>query len=252
MSLRGRLGVTLLRCSYGLRAIIPSVLPASARVEYNAHVFDRQAALYISAANDGLYDDERALVDRFEIRAGRALCLGCGAGREALALAARGLDVTGVDQVPMLIAHAGKQSAARGLTARFIQADFSTWDPRDARFDYVFLLGYAICYVPSAAARRALLKRLRGIVAPGGLCILNYFAGMPVMRTMDRPALWRRIARIAGNRDYDPGDRIMGDDALAHHFESDDDFRREAESAGFRAIEIVRTETDRPFAVLRA
>lgn len=50
---------------------------------------------------------------------GPVLDVGCGTGETALACAARGLEVVGVDSAPTAIARARDKAAARGLSARF-------------------------------------------------------------------------------------------------------------------------------------
>src|SRR5215212_6251964 len=51
------------------------------------------------------------------------LDVGCGTGENALAFAARGLDVACVDLIPRAIEKAREKAAARGLRARFDVAD---------------------------------------------------------------------------------------------------------------------------------
>jgi SAM-dependent methyltransferase len=54
---------------------------------------------------------------------GRVIDLGCGTGENALYLASRGLDVTGVDAAPTAIARAREKSSKRGVRATFVVAD---------------------------------------------------------------------------------------------------------------------------------
>ena len=60
-----------------------------------------------------------ALADSGVIR-GRVLDAGCGTGENALMLAARGFDVTGLDAAPTAIGLAEAKAGERGLTARFV------------------------------------------------------------------------------------------------------------------------------------
>jgi len=50
---------------------------------------------------------------------GRVLDIGCGTGENALMLAARGLDVFGIDQIESVIQIARDKARDRGLSARF-------------------------------------------------------------------------------------------------------------------------------------
>jgi SAM-dependent methyltransferase len=251
MGLRSRLGVGVLRVSHWMRASIPSLLPAGAAVEYNAYVFGRLLPVYIAAADDGLADGECRLMDRFHVQSGRALCLGCGTGRESFALARRGLDVVGVDQVQAFVDHATALADTHHLSATFLRADYSQFDLPGQTFDYAFLLNCAFSYLPTRQRRRALLTRLRGLLNPGGLCMLHYVVREPDDDDRRLYPVWRRLARLSGNRDYEFGDRITMENAFTHCFSSDDDVRVEAEACGFRRMEF-SIEDGSHFAVLFA
>jgi len=66
----------------------------------------------------------------------KALDLGCGTGELALALARRGLDVTGVDISPVAIDLARAKAAEAGLAVRFEVGDATNLPP--AEFDAIF------------------------------------------------------------------------------------------------------------------
>ena len=55
--------------------------------------------------------------------AGPVLDAGCGSGENALAIAAPGVEVVGVDVAPTAIRHAQDKAAGRGLAATFLVAD---------------------------------------------------------------------------------------------------------------------------------
>lgn len=83
------------------------------------------------------------------------LDFGCGSGRDAVALAARGFDVTGFDVLPDAL------SKARDLESRYGDGPPVTWTelPPDRMFDLVLLL---------RCGRRELLDEALKYVAPGG------------------------------------------------------------------------------------
>ena len=63
------------------------------------------------------------------LRPGRALDLGCGAGNNALTLAENGWSVTGVDWSEYAVMLANQSAQRRGLDARFILGDITGWIP---------------------------------------------------------------------------------------------------------------------------
>ena len=69
--------------------------------------------------------------------AGRALDLGTGEGRNAIYLAERGWDVTGVDLSDVAVAQARKNAAARGVKLNTIVADLDGYDLGTGQYDLV-------------------------------------------------------------------------------------------------------------------
>lgn len=98
---------------------------------------------------------------------GRALDLACGEGRNAVWLAARGWDVTGVDFSDVAVDKARRLATARGVRAEWVVADLVDWEPPGA-FDLVLL---AYLQVP-AADRQRIWPRAAAAVAPGGTFFL--------------------------------------------------------------------------------
>ena len=112
-----------------------------------------------------------------------AVDLGCGPGNSTVLLAERFPDaaVTGVDTSPDMLGKA--RAACPG--ARFVQGDLAAWRP-DAAPDLLFA-NAVLQWVPDHAA---LLPRLMGLLAPGGVLA----AQMP--DNLDEPshALMREVA----------------------------------------------------------
>lgn len=98
----------------------------------------------------------------------RVLDLGSGQGRNAVWLAAQGHDVTGVDLSPVATEQARRLARESGVTARFIAADLTTWEPQAGSFDLV-LLSY-LQLVP--AMRKVVHAKAVRAVAPGGMVFL--------------------------------------------------------------------------------
>ncbi len=132
--------------------------------------------------------------------AARVLEIGCGAGSNLLAMAARlpgsqflGLDFAGPD-----IVSASALAAEAGLkNVEFRQQDLLTWQPGDARFDYLIAWG-VFSWVPNEVKNR-LLALCRECLAPQGIACISYmtYPGCKQSETL-RDLLLMRTAGCAG------------------------------------------------------
>lgn len=99
---------------------------------------------------------------------GRALDLACGEGRNAVWLAQRGWQVTGVDFSQVGLDKAARLAEQRGVSVQWLRADVVDWVPPPATFDLV-----AIFYLHIAgAAMRDVLRRGAAALAPGGTLLV--------------------------------------------------------------------------------
>ena len=103
-----------------------------------------------------------------ELPAGRALDLACGSGRNAVWLAERGWQVTGVDFSETAIANARQLASERGAEVELVVADVLEWEPPAASFDLVTLV---YPHLPSAQRARV-LARAASVLAPGGRIVV--------------------------------------------------------------------------------
>jgi 2-polyprenyl-3-methyl-5-hydroxy-6-metoxy-1,4-benzoquinol methylase len=99
---------------------------------------------------------------------GRALDLACGEGQNAIWLATRGWDVTGVDYSEVAIAKAHSRAEREGVPARFVCADLVEYEPETHAFDLVLVLYLHI----AAEARRSVLAKAVAALAPRGTFVL--------------------------------------------------------------------------------
>jgi SAM-dependent methyltransferase len=103
-----------------------------------------------------------------ELEAGRALDLACGEGQNAIWLASRGWDVTGVDFSEVAIARARSRAEREGIRVDFVCADLRAYEPEPGAFDLVLLL---YLHIP-ADERRAVLAGAAEALAAGGTLVL--------------------------------------------------------------------------------
>lgn len=108
-------------------------------------------------------------------RAGRALDAGGGSGRNALWLAARGLEVTLADVSDVALARAEHEAAARGLPLATVQLDLEEAPPPPGPWDLVVVLYFL---------HRPLLAAVPALLAPGGLLV----AAHATRRNLERHA----------------------------------------------------------------
>ena len=99
---------------------------------------------------------------------GRALDLACGAGRNAVWLARRGWQVTGVDFSDVALQAARGLAASARVDVEWIEADAVTWPAESRAYDLV-----AVMYLQlPARERRAALARAAAAVRPGGTLLV--------------------------------------------------------------------------------
>jgi SAM-dependent methyltransferase len=146
----------------------------------------------------------------------RVLDAGCGTGRVAIELAARGFDVAGVDL------DAGMMAAARGKAPEleWIVADLTTLDDapglpgaaRGAGFDLVVMAGNVMIFV-APGTEAAVVAAVRAQLRDGGLLVAGFqlrpdrislaendrFAAAAGLELAERWATWDREPYVGGD-----------------------------------------------------
>lgn len=96
-----------------------------------------------------------------------ALDIGCGIGRHALALAAMGYQVTGIDGSDSGIEYAARDATQRGLTVDFRNGSMLSLPLADASCDYV--LAWSVIYHGDRAVVDRCVAEIARVLKPGGI-----------------------------------------------------------------------------------
>lgn len=115
----------------------------------------------------GLHPWEAAVVQRHFPPSGRLLDLGCGPGREAIALAKLGYDVLGADLSEAILARARANAAEAGVTVQWLLVDGLNLPP--GPFDAIIMWAQVLGNIPERRDQLTLLTNCRAALAPGGL-----------------------------------------------------------------------------------
>lgn len=212
-------------------------------VEWNRRYYSNPAIVsnWSKAAAVGLRPEEEMLLDRFAPSVGKALVLGCGGGREAIALAKRGWEVVAVDNSPALIAEAKANGSQSGVEVDWRCQDVTeerALDPA-GRFDLVCLLGQLYTLIPGRRSRVELLKSCRRMLKLEGICLVTFNTVLPPSPGERMAQACRKLLAwlVWGNRECQLGDHWFYGQAFHHFFSSLEEVLEEAALAGLVMME---------------
>ncbi len=228
----------------------PEDLVASARRFYTdpTHV-----TLLVEKSADGLYPSEVALLERIPSKAGTALVLGCGAGREAIALAKEGWQVMGIDNAPVLLDAARANAAQAGVHIDFQCHDISQGIFLDRSFDLICLFGLPYSLIPTRKWRVQLLTACRQHLQPDGRCLLDFSPDDRPSRREARAQRWRKGLAwfVGGNRECQLGDYWFKGNLFYHRFSTGAEIAEEVAAAGLSLVEYESDEIPKGMAIFK-
>lgn len=188
----------------------------------------------------GLMSWEEALYGRFLKPDDHILLIGCGTGRDLIALLQRGHRVTGLEPAASALTVAHQMLARERLTADLHHGSIQS-TPLPGTFDAFIFSWYCYSYIPQADTRIAVLRKLKAHLNPGGRILISY---LPLVEPPRRLPirLAQLVARLTGS-DWHPevGD-VLGPatgDRGAMHYEhqfTKGEFEDEARGAGLTIL----------------
>lgn len=162
--------------------------------------YDSIAPYYdVDMARNMPFDDVGFYAERCAEASGPVLELGCGNGRILLPLLRRGIDATGVDASPGMLAELKRKAAALGLPAPVQQMDMRELALAQ-RFALVLCPYSLVTYCLGDDDLRRLFDSVRGHLAPDGHFVVDAFVPRP-------PSLQDAEFRLDYRRPY--GDAVL-------------------------------------------
>ena len=160
--------------------------PAHPGTPYFAEVGDYLGEAYLRYSfTKGTEQEAAFLIEALGLRPGeRALDVGCGPGRHAVALAQKGVAVTGVDVSRRFLDLAAERARSANVSASFFEVDARRM-PFDEEFDAVI----SICqgaFGLMGTDDSLVLRRMTEALKPGGRLALTAFSAL-FEAAQDRP-----------------------------------------------------------------
>jgi ubiquinone/menaquinone biosynthesis C-methylase UbiE len=244
MNWRGSLFRVLFRLSGWIRSLSVFVMKPEDLIAFTRRTYGEPGQ--VKCWNDptlverGLQEQELGLLDALPVRAGRLLLLGVGGGREAIPLARKGFEVTGVDFVPEMVARAQAEALRSNLEMEGLVQDIVRLDLPPASFDVVWFTTGLYSSVPTRARRVALLRKLHSALRPQGCAVCQFIWGSNGSVHSPRGIrMGRLIARLTfGNREFEEGDQLWNEREFSHQFLDEDGLRSEFAAGGFSVLRL--------------
>ncbi|WP_042445052.1 class I SAM-dependent methyltransferase [Streptacidiphilus jiangxiensis] len=132
---------------------------------------------------------------------GPVLEVACGTGRITLPIARAGVEVTGLDVMPSMLARARRRAEDERLTVQWLEQDCRAIRT-DQRFALVFSATNAMQHLHDVDSVLAFLTSARDVLRPGGTLILDVFNPNPakLSRLPDEPYHHKSVVDRDGRR----------------------------------------------------
>ncbi len=185
----------------------------------------------------GLSIQETELFRRITTSGGRILVLGAGGGREALAFAGKGYEVTAVDFIPAMLSALNDHADRMGLQVNTLPAEITEYSAPAGTFDVIWLSSFMYSSIPTRQKRERFLKKMNACLTEDGAFACQV-AWNPAKHSKPLQHRLRRIFAILtwGNTLYQPGDSLWLNKEFLHFFGSVRDIQMEFKAGGFSIV----------------
>jgi 2-polyprenyl-3-methyl-5-hydroxy-6-metoxy-1,4-benzoquinol methylase len=129
--------------------------------------------IYTRRVKLGLLLPEAKLFKNYIQKRGKLLDVGCGCGREALALAKLGYKVVGVDIVYAMVWKARSLAEESNLEVSFCNMDLLNLGIKRESFEVVFLASQVLGHIPKRENRVNILCNIRNILKKEGILVMS-------------------------------------------------------------------------------
>ena len=160
---------------------------------------------------EGLTLYEERYIKKYINKKGKLLDIGCGGGREGIALASDGYDVFGIDLVVPMVVNARKTAEKMNQKLRYSAMNALSLGFKNNTFNGLLMLGQVLAFIPLRENRITALKEAYRVLKPGGKILLTTHSRNSHLKyriyffVKDH---LRRILKHFGLNTLEPGDRF--------------------------------------------
>jgi len=234
-------GKFLVRIGRFIQSLAVVVMKPRDLIEFTRQTYSRPEDVRSWSRKDlvdlGLNPDEEDLLKRLPVRGGRLLILGVGGGREAIELAKRGFEVTGIDFVPGMVENAVENALERGVKIQGLVQDINALDLPARSFDVIWVSSGIYSSIPTKKRRAVLLKRVGAALREGGYFVCIFYIGMGPAPLPGGNILRKIVQSLTlGNFWSERGDTLLANIEFIHAFSSEAEIRNELLRGGYEVL----------------
>lgn len=168
----------LLRLGGFIQSLAIMVMKPDDLVDFSRQTYSRTDVMAAfskdSVIDGGLYPQEKHLLAELPKIPGHLLVVGLGGGRDAIALAKQGYEVTAIDFIPGMAKRAIQNALKRDVGISVLVQEASRLDVPDSSFDVVWLASGMYSSIPTRKRRILLLKKISKALNSGGFLICQF------------------------------------------------------------------------------